>query len=264
MKKSLLIVIALGGGALLGVSSVLGACGGVVLEGGGADAGAEGGGDSGSAAVDSGSPGTDAGPNLDAGPKSDSGKASSDAGCTATRTPAKHRPTAAACPTTRGPGSTDLGGTPCVFSDAGPPLKCTQDSDCTAGINGRCYVEEYAGIKCEPFCSYDTCFSDSDCAASDAGNVACLCRTTVFGSADTPNLCAIGSECRLDSDCGPCGFCSPSDLAGTFCGTPPTWFCHTPSDQCTDDSDCPNGVTCTHDAMTKRWTCATVCSGPPP
>ena len=81
----------------------------------------------------------DIAPNADAGDAStvDSGKADSaraDSGDAGNRIPLHHRATDVPCPTQRGPG---------------PPTQpysqgngCLQDSDCTAGKNGRCFPFE--------------------------------------------------------------------------------------------------------------------------
>ena len=78
--------------------------------------------------------------------------------------------------------------------------KCAQDSDCTEGTNGRCIGGSFAGY----YCSYDTCFSDGDCAAGRLCD--CNGRENGSGAATTCKL----SDCRTDADCGANGYCSPS------------------------------------------------------
>ncbi len=137
--------------------------------------------------------------------------------------PTDHRFQEVACPRERGPGSAD------VVED------CTQDSDCTDGMNGRCISPNVVGPLGRSRCSYDTCFSDSDCPANEP----CRCRPSAADNAR--NYCPAGSNCRIDSDCGPGGFCSPSLLGlgssveggGSF-----GYFCHTPQDLCLNDTDC--------------------------
>jgi hypothetical protein len=166
------------------------------------------------------------------------------------RVPLNHRADAAPCPTVRAPG----GG---PYSDSGVASpECNQDSDCTMGQNGRCLVRTFGARV--TYCSYDACFADSDCA----GNVPCDCRAS---PSSDPNVCGTGSNCRVDSDCGPCGFCSPSDN-GSICGDHDTeYFCHTGSDTCVDDSDCaPSDTGCNFDPQTAHWACITQCSPPPP
>jgi hypothetical protein len=167
-----------------------------------------------------------------------------------TRTPLLHRSAGATCPTGRGPG---LSICDCTVSDgrclcvAG---ECGQDSNCTAGISGRCL---WGGPPLTTACSYDTCFSDADCPA----NTPCDCRASTASS--EANSCLTGSDCRVDSDCGPGNFCSPSQY-GQWCGF--TYHCHTASDTCLDDSDCV-GVGCNFNTQTGHWACGGDC-GPAP
>lgn len=193
-----------------------------------------------------------------------------------TRVPADHRAMEGPpCPSDRAPG----GGIPprCVF-DGGPSDlgKCRQDSDCTAGINGRCFEHG----DCYMMCSYDECFQDSDCP----GNVPCGCRDSASSTAN--NWCLVGSNCRVDDDCGPCGYCSPSQLSGCVrmctvpcdtgthcyagttevpcscsrgCGT--GYFCHTADDTCTNDRECTGDSACTRQ-LSGDWACMP-CAGVP-
>ena len=185
-----------------------------------------------------------------------------------TRVPANHRATPGpACPNDRSPG-----GVPAMCApDGGSPPggDCQQDSDCTAGVNGRCL--QLRG--CYMVCSYDECFQDSDCA----GNVPCQCRDSA--SSTDSNRCLINSNCRIDDNCGPGSYCSPSQLNGcmrmctvqcdteTHCyaGTTevPCWcgqscgdgyFCHTADDTCTNDCECTGDSACTHQP-TGGWAC---------
>ncbi len=153
--------------------------------------------------------------------------------------PAKHRPTEIACPEQRGPGTTN--------SNPQSWDECTQDSDCTAGTNGRCLQSKLS------FCSYDTCFSDSDCS----DNRLCECRPSADDSA--PNSCIAGN-CHIDADCGADGFCSPSVVdESSTCGydssTGDGYFCHTPQDSCVDDSDCGSTSICAYNLPSSHWTC---------
>jgi hypothetical protein len=163
--------------------------------------------------------------------------------------PADHRAEAVACPEERGPGSATIVG------------ECTRDSDCTDGINGRCITPNVVGPSGGSRCDYDTCFSDADCPSSQP----CRCRRSAADS--SPNYCLVESSCRIDSDCGPGGFCSPSLLhidgsiqgGGSF-----GYFCHTPDDLCLYDSDCDPStcelpscawLACGYGAISKRWEC---------
>ena len=53
------------------------------------------------------------------------------------------------------------------------------------------------------------------------------------------NVC-YPAGCRVDADCGPGGYCSPSPTLGC-CGGPSGFHCHTPQDSCLNDSDCADG-----------------------
>ncbi len=167
--------------------------------------------------------------------------------------PTNHRPAAMSCPTTRPPGVNMEGGAP---FDAGPYGFCTDDSQCTAGTNGRCTP---SGHNAGPSCQYDTCFADSDCAKGQI----CECGGPA-GIGRYANTCLSGN-CRVDSDCGAGGYCSPS--YGTSCGAYggiAGYFCHTAQDTCTDDSQCtaqPNGY-CGYQPMTGSWSCIySFCAG---
>jgi len=203
------------------------------------------------------------------------GSGTPDAGSTdagTKRAPEQHRPMSALCPQARGSGLPSLEG---CSPDAGDGLspRCWQDSDCTAGKNGRCISG--GPIACMSGCSYDTCNSDADCPSK----VPCACRAS---AADLDaNACVTESNCAIDADCGPEGYCSPS-VVNDFCDCPVAalctdsgacyaggtkvscacgdscghgYYCHTPSDTCLDDSDCDRG-TCNYDRLDKRWTCA--------
>lgn len=163
----------------------------------------------------------------------------------AVRVPAVHRAQAAACPTDRPPSNP-------------PPITgtCKVDVDCTQGKNGRCISVALAPATC----SYDLCTTDVDCGASVG---VCDCRATAEGGA---NLCRQGN-CRIDGDCGVVGrgFCSPSAVglsvscrtgvpAGAF-----GFFCHTATDECVSDGDCPGpSAACIYDGTKTRWVCITL------
>jgi hypothetical protein len=198
-------------------------------------------------------------------------------GCRNARIPKSHRASGSTCPQERALGISGLG--PSCSPDAGGSTTCWQDSDCKAGNNGRCYGG-WNRLPCASQCSYDSCSNDFDCPA----NQPCECRASDFDS--TANTCVAGSNCRVDSDCGPCGYCSPSQVnvfcfcpstalckdggGGCYEGTSTGWkevpcscgdacghgyFCHTPNDSCVDDSDCKQG-TCNFDTQEKRWSCS--------
>ncbi len=196
------------------------------------------------------------------------------------RVPLNHRSTGGSCPAQRGSGPLDCG---CSGTDGGCSCvqgACSQDSDCSAGINGRCQVA--AALLFSVGCSYDACFDDSDCP----DKVPCDCRASATDTG--ANHCLTGSNCRTDADCGPGGYCSPS-LVDTFCscqstaycnpdagggcyefGADGTWhqvpcscgdscghgyFCHTPGDTCRKDGDCASGETSNFDLPSQTWMC---------
>jgi hypothetical protein len=197
--------------------------------------------------------------------------------------PSHHRAAGSICPQDRGPGISDVGDS-CPVPGL-PAPGCTGDTDCAAGVNGRCL--EFGGPACNYDCTFDQCTRDSDCP----GDVPCACRSTSSDSA--PNVCATASNCRVDADCGAAGFCSPSLVnnpcqcfSESFCapgssGCTATgvdgatkqvrcscggncghgYFCHTPTDSCLDDSDCAGGI-CTFDLNSQVWLCASGCIGP--
>jgi hypothetical protein len=132
-----------------------------------------------------------------------------------------------------------------MCSTTNPTVTCRQDADCTQGTNGRCL----GGLHCVTSCSYDSCFSDSDCPTDKA----CLCRGNE--SSFVANVC-VPAECHTDLDCGSRGFCSLS-LSGCFgaeiCGD--GYYCHTSHDSCIDDNDCASRHACFYDLLEKRWSC---------
>jgi len=167
--------------------------------------------------------------------------------------PTNHRPSAVACPTTRPPGMPIT----TSFDDAGVP-GCTSDSDCTSGVNGRC--GSAGGNALENVCTYDECSTDSQCMM----DAVCQCGETE-GATRTANTCEPGN-CRVDADCGKGGYCSPSQTV-TGCGqTGLDYYCHTSSDECTNDSDCKDGgevSTCGWQPTLGHWACipVQVCAG---
>jgi len=167
------------------------------------------------------------------------------------RTPLRHRPASTACSAERPAATTK--------SDPWPTATCDVDSDCTAGLNGRCWVGvSLGGVDAGAFryCSYDECRTETDCPSTGTRRV-CLCRGPEIPLA--PNRC-VPAECSTDADCGPGSFCSPSPRDWMY----PTYvvagyFCHTPDDECIDDRDCdpPDAFSrlCSFDISARRWRC---------
>ena len=102
---------------------------------------------------------------------------------------------------------------------------------------------------------------DSECGASSVCN--CREKTNAFA-----NTCERGN-CKTDSDCDG-RYCSPSAIQlDPYCRSGIAmgsfgFFCHTPKDDCTDDSDCPlpgGGMAgnfpgaCVFDAIQSKWAC---------
>jgi hypothetical protein len=185
-------------------------------------------------------------------PVMDSG--SEDGNQPATRMPLNHRPAGSACPQQRAAVSA-VQACSCTTPNGGSCScgQCNRDSDCALGRNGRC--GDYSPIPSSE-CSYDECFSDSDCD----GGTPCQCRAS--SASANANICLTGSKCRVDSDCGPGGYCSPSRLM-QWCGA--MYYCHTPGDTCIDDSDCAaNQEGCNFDTKSGHWACGGGCGPPPP
>lgn len=151
-----------------------------------------------------------------------------------------HREIGATCDRFRAPGSTP---------EPGPPADCSSDADCTALTNGRCNGNSHDGWRC----TYDACFTDSDCGPDNA------CQCSGGFRADN-NVCVTGN-CRTDADCAT-GFCSPTlGSCGDYVGTV-GWFCHTCDDTCVNDADCAGldggffgAPYCAFDPVSGRWGC---------
>jgi ribosomal protein L32 len=185
--------------------------------------------------------------------------------------PRQHRSVSDSCPAERGSiGPVDA--TQCAGISG---MACRSDADCTAGRNGRCLLN---GGRCLTYCSYDECQTDTDCPESQP----CGCRSD--GADTVENRCIAGSNCRIDTDCGECGFCSLSivradleclsgGLTATSCDCGSyvslAYHCHTMYDECADYDDCSDGkdgpgltgTYCAYTEGTMRWECG-VCTFP--
>ena len=126
-----------------------------------------------------------------------------------------------------GPLAECQGDRPAGNGDASSVGDCKTDADCTTGKNGRCHHARGGGPRMpHNYCTYDGCFADDDCAASQL----CYCNR------QNGNFC-LAANCRTDADCG-----------GAKCPTSPSLgcgggrggdFCRTPRDKCKTDADCP-------------------------
>jgi hypothetical protein len=154
--------------------------------------------------------------------------------------PTNHRPNDDQCATSPAPGT-------CNEMTGGGAM-CSADTDCTAGTNGRCVESTGGALFCS--CTYDTCSTDSDCMTGDL----CVCHGSAYTGGEG-NTCLPGN-CRVDSDCGANGYCSPSEGSGD-CGGISGYYCHTSSDTCVNDSDCTQqgADVCEWSATDSRWEC---------
>jgi len=170
--------------------------------------------------------------------------------------PASHRASATACSEERPPGlNVDAGELSCTSFNC-----CSNDQQCAdAGANGRCTQTfgPYDGL--QAVCTADQCFSDGDCPAQRV----CDCRGSLLNTdTSASHRCLPLGNCRVDSDCGPGGYCSPS--LDVNCGSGMGvrgYFCHTPNDDCIDDNECQKSATtgegyCAFDPLAKRWVCS--------
>ncbi|MGH7439060.1 MAG: hypothetical protein ACRENE_25505 [Polyangiaceae bacterium] len=167
--------------------------------------------------------------------------------------PLHHRAAATSCQPTLLPAE-PTSVPPAASGDAGGlqlSHECTTHADCTDAPNGRCVdIPTFNPSTASPgtYCVYEQCTQDSNCAAGSA----CFCS-------DDPTFCAGGyspscsllnaeiictcgianqcrkGNCRVDSDCGANGYCSPGiDPCGEVTG----YYCHTAADECVNDTDC--------------------------
>jgi hypothetical protein len=183
--------------------------------------------DTGSVVVDTGSVAIDTGSVVaDTGPRGDAGMCGDYA-------PTPTRPSPTTCNACRPPSLVGSGGT---------ETNCMGDADCTMGMNGRCTFGRIG-----PHCTYDTCFSDSDCGADQV----CLCD----GGDGGGNHC-ITTTCGTNNDCGG-QTCSPTfGSCGNYAGIV-SYACHTTSDECTVDSDCAGvDAYCKFDPAVSHWVCS--------
>lgn len=162
----------------------------------------------------------------------------SDAGV---REPEHHRPVATPCDDQRSDRLPDI-----PDPNPGPPyVQCTTHEECAEGDNGRCVGNSHDGY----YCTYDQCFTDGDCAAG----LVCQCGG---GFRSDHNVCFRSGNCRIDADCGPGGFCSPTYGSCGDYSSFVAYYCHTPQDECLDDSDCGDYPSyCAYDEVAGRWTC---------
>jgi hypothetical protein len=103
---------------------------------------------------------------------------------------------------------------------------------------------------------HDQCLTDSNCGASSV----CACQSPIAAGQACPggvplvagNVC-IPANCRVDSDCTPCGVCQAQYSCGVITG----YYCQTPADTCV-----PEGPAVSFDGngcvfMSGRWVSTT-------
>ena len=143
---------------------------------------------------------------------------------------------------------------------------CHKDAECTAGKNGRCTPPAPYSRTRAHVCTYDQCFADAECGKKSI----CLCRHTAEGPGEG-HACFTGA-CRVDADCGAQSYCSPSHDACSKSKSALGYFCHTASDECTNDDDCvpPKdqsdgswATSCVPSGAAGRWVCSTMRCPPP-
>jgi len=155
--------------------------------------------------------------------------------------PLKHRATAEACSRVDAPATTS------THAKQAPGTPCLTATDC--GFLSRCVGGH---------CRTDQCYADSDCKSEKS---VCACDPMNHGHRCLP------SDCQVDADCGPGGFCSPS--FGLQCGSYHgvlSYHCHTPKDDCLNDSDCRKESSsygyCAFEPKSGHWICGTAeCDG---
>jgi hypothetical protein len=180
------------------------------------------------------------------------------AGHPLTTVPSQHRTAAMACSSaaaaaglpTRG---YDGGVRGPVDSDGGATIGCSTSASCPAcpnGLTDRCFSSGGAGQSGASSCRCDECNSDQDCGPTGV----CACEGADPGQTGTVGDFCVSANCRVDADCGPGGFCSPTWFSQFAVLVIEGYYCHTPNDQCHDDSDCGSSR-CSYSLEAGLWIC---------
>ena len=161
-----------------------------------------------------------------------------------------HRAAADVCPDTRDP----VWEVPSECVDY-PDTACSSHEDCTEGSNGRCTMGIWGTRDCE--CSYDECFSDTDCGAG----FLCGCGEQAPFE-NLPNNRCVSAGCRTDADCD-AGYCMAVPY---YCDAPASvddlWIesfvCATDFDECRNHEACTCDdelAVCRPESAGEPWTC---------
>jgi hypothetical protein len=170
-------------------------------------------------------------------------------------TPSQHRASAVACANSADASfSGQDGAAPGpVNPDGGGWISCSTASSCPACANGltdRCLTSGGGGSS-GSYCGCDQCSRDQDCGATNV----CTCEGEIPGEASGVGNICVSANCRVDADCGPGGFCSPTWVSYFGRLRVDGYYCHTPKDQCGDDSDCPASTRCSYSVESAQWVC---------
>jgi hypothetical protein len=135
--------------------------------------------------------------------------------------------------------------------------QCGSDGDCTAGLNGRCSFPDGPPPTCMRFCSYDECPSVWTARPRSRASAGTHLTARMRISASR------AATARSTPTADPWVTARLEDLCDH-----PMYFCHTPQDTCTDDSDCTplnSGIdqTCNYDSQIGHFACGPGCALPP-
>jgi hypothetical protein len=172
------------------------------------------------------------------------------------RIPMLHRPTATVCSGQLAEAGVKMsvydGGSSGPLAPDGGTITCATDSDCPPCTNGQLdHCFSHPQLLTGPSCGCDECNGDQDCGSTGV----CACNQTGWSNIPVGNVCILAGNCRVDADCGPGGFCSPSPAN---CGVG-GYYCHTAKDTCLDYADCPTA--CAYSLAAGDWACTTSACG---
>jgi len=116
-----------------------------------------------------------------------------------------------------------------------PAAACSSHEDCTDGDNGRCTTGLWGANDCA--CSYDECFSDSDCPSGKL----CGCGEAGAFGLYANNTC-VTALCHTDADCD-AGLCLAVPYYCAYTEVEPRhlvdrYQCATAEDECRNHGAC--------------------------